>query len=74
MQKFLDKNRINADEQINLENLKKNKIINKSYKKFKILSNGQLTTKINIEVDLTSITAKEKIEKLGGVLKIKNSK
>tara|TARA_A100001011_G_C14075391_1_gene742155 strand:- start:246 stop:704 length:459 start_codon:yes stop_codon:yes gene_type:complete len=74
LQKFLDKNRINADEQINLENLKKNKIINKSYKKFKILSNGQLTTKINIEVDLTSITAKEKIEKLGGVLKIKNSK
>ena len=70
LQKFLDKNRINADEQINLENLKKNKIINKSYKKFKILSNGQLTTKINIEVDLTSITAKEKIEKLGGVLKI----
>ena len=74
LQKFFDKNRINPSEQINLEYLKQNRIINKSFKKYKILSNGQLTSKIDIEVDFISISAKEKIEKLGGVLKIKNSK
>ena len=50
------------------------KIINKSYSKYKILANGKLTSKINIEADFSSITAKEKVEKLGGVLKIKNPK
>ncbi len=74
LQKFFDKNRINPSEQINLEYLKQNRIINKSFKKYKILSNGQLTSKIDIEVDFISISAKEKIEKLGGILKIKNSK
>ena len=74
LQNFLDKNRINASSQINLEILKKNKIINKSYQKFKILSNGLLTTKINIEADFSSLSAKEKIEKIGGVLKVKNPK
>tara|TARA_A100001011_G_scaffold393127_1_gene482242 strand:- start:635 stop:1093 length:459 start_codon:yes stop_codon:yes gene_type:complete len=74
LQRFFDKNRINPSEQINLEYLKQNRIINKSFKKYKILSNGQLTSKIDIEVDFISISAKEKIEKLGGILKIKNSK
>ncbi len=74
LQNFLDKNRIDASSQINLEILKKNKIINKSYQKFKILSNGLLTTKINIEADFSSLSAKEKIEKIGGVLKVKNPK
>ena len=74
LQSFLDKKRIDPGEQINLEYLKKNRIINKSFKKFKILSNGQLTSKIDIVADFISISAKEKIEKLGGILKIKNSK
>ena len=74
LQKFLDKIRINPSEQINLEYLKQNRIIKKSFKKYKILSSGQLTSKIDIEVDFISISAKEKIEKLGGILKIKNSK
>ena len=74
LQKFLDKSRISPSEQINLEYLKQNRIIKKSFKKYKILSSGQLTSKIDIEVDFISISAKEKIEKLGGILKIKNSK
>ena len=74
LQNFLDKNRIDASSQINLEILKKNKIINKSYQKFKILSNGLITTKINIEADFSSLSAKEKIEKIGGIIKIKNPK
>ena len=74
IQSFLDKKRINPENQINLEILKKNKIINKTYLKYKILSNGSLTTKINIEADFSSNSAKDKIEKIGGVLIIKNPK
>ena len=74
LQKFLDMKRIDPGNQINLEILKKSKIIKKSYLKYKILSNGNLTTKINIEADFISISAKEKIEIVGGELKIKNSK
>ena len=74
IQNFLDKKRIDPQIQINLEILQKSKIINKSYFKYKILSNGDLKTKINIEADFSSNSAKEKIEKLGGVLKIKNLK
>ena len=74
IQSFLDKKRINPENQINLEILKKSKIINKSYLKYKILSNGNLTTKINIEADFSSNSAKDKIEKIGGVLIIKNPK
>ena len=74
IQSFLDKKRINPENQINLEILKKSKIINKSYLKYKILSNGSLTTKINIEADFSSNSAKDKIEKIGGVLIIKNPK
>ena len=55
-----------------LEILKKNNIVSKSYLKFKILGNGNLTSKVNIEADFSSMSAKEKIEKLGGVLKIKS--
>ena len=72
LQTFLDNKRINPENLINLEILKQTNIINKTYSKIKILANGNLTTKIDIEADFSSIAAKEKIEKLGGVLKIKN--
>ncbi len=74
LQNFLDNKRIDAENLINLETLKIKKIINKSYLKYKILANGNLTSKINIEADFSSNKAKEKVEKLGGVLKIKNPK
>ena len=74
LQDFVDKKRIDVTSVINLESLKKNNIINKSYLKFKVLGNGNLTSKIDIEVDYSSISAKEKIENLGGILKIKNPK
>ena len=74
LQTFVDKKRIDDATQIDLEVLKKSNIINKSYLKYKILANGNLTSKINIEADFSSISAKEKIEKVGGELKIKNSK
>ena len=74
LQNFVNNNKIDPLIQINLESLKKNKIINKSYLKFKILANGNLTSKINIEADYSSVAAKDKIEKIGGVLKLKNLK
>ena len=74
LQLFVDKKIIDTSVLINLDNLKKNNIINSSYLKYKILGNGNLTSKIDIEADFSSKTAKEKIEKLGGVLKIKNHK
>ena len=74
LQNFLDNKKIDSSNQINLKTLQENRIINKSFIKFKILANGNLTTKINIEADYSSTSAKEKIEKLGGVIKIKSSK
>ena len=74
LQSFLDSKKIDSQNLINLETLQLKKIINKSYSKYKILANGNLTSKINIEADFSSIAAKEKIEKLGGALKIKNQK
>tara|TARA_Y100000816_G_scaffold118814_1_gene83423 strand:+ start:159 stop:617 length:459 start_codon:yes stop_codon:yes gene_type:complete len=74
LQTFLDKKRIDSATQINLEILKKSNIVNKSFLKFKVLGNGNLTSKIDILADFSSISAKEKIEKLGGNLKLKNPK
>ena len=74
LQGFVDKKRIDITTQINLENLKKNKIVGKSYSKYKILGNGNISSKINIEADFSSISAKDKIEKVGGILKVKNQK
>ena len=74
LQNFVNNNRIDPKSQINLESLKKNKIINKSCIKYKILANGNLTSKITIEADYSSVAAKDKIEKIGGILKLKNLK
>ena len=51
---------------INLSNLQKSRLINKKYKKLKLLGPGDLKQKLNIEVNSISKSAREKIEKLGG--------
>ena len=55
-----------AKDKINLSNLQKFKLINKKYKKLKLLGSGDLKDKLNIEVNAISKSAKEKIEKIGG--------
>ena len=55
-----------SSEKINLLNLQKFKIINKKFKKLKLLGKGDLKGKFDIEVNSVSKSAKEKIEKLGG--------
>ena len=72
LQKLIDGKKINSGEKINIDNLKKLKILRKSISKLKILSNGEFKSKINIEVDYSSKMAKEKIEKLGGQITLKN--
>ena len=55
-----------SKDKINLLNLQKSKLINKKYKKLKLLGSGDLKDKLNIEVNAISKSAKEKIEKIGG--------
>ena len=72
LQNLIDNEKIKADEKININTLKKSKIFRKSIDKFKVLSNGELNSKIEIEADYSSKTAKEKIEKAGGQITVKN--
>ena len=71
IQSFIDQKKINSNEKINTELLKKLKIINKNSQKLKILGNGEIKVKINIEADLISKSAKKKLEKVGGLIQIK---
>ena len=71
IQSFIDQKKINPNDKINCELLKKLKIINKNSQKLKILGNGEIKVKINIEADLISKSAKKKLEKVGGLIQIK---
>ena len=66
---FKDK-KVLPDSKLNLSILQKSKLINKKYKKLKLLGSGDLKEKINIEVNYISKSAKEKIEKIGGTVKL----
>ena len=72
LQKLIDAKKISADAKININTLKKSKVFRKSINKFKILSNGEFNLKIDIEADYSSKTAKDKIEKAGGQITVKN--
>ena len=71
IQTYIDKKSIKSGDTINSETLKKLKLINKNSKKLKILGTGEIKSKINIEADLASKSAIEKLEKIGGSLQIK---
>ena len=71
IQTFIDKKTINFSDTIDFKLLKKLKIINKNSQKLKILGTGEIKVKINIEADLISKSAKEKLEKIGGSILIK---
>ena len=72
LQNLIDNKKIKIDEKINISTLKRSKLFRKSVKKFKVLSNGDFNSKIDIEADYSSKTAKEKIEKAGGQITVKN--
>ena len=54
IQYFIDQKSINITDKINLNLLKKTKIINKKSFKLKVLGSGEVKQKINIEADFFS--------------------
>ena len=72
LQKLIDTSKISSSEKINIETLKKSKIVRNSTRKFKILSTGEIKSKVDIEADYSSKSAIEKIKKAGGLITIKN--
>ena len=71
IQSFINKKTINTNDILNSSSLKKLKLINKNSKKLKILGSGEIKDKINIEADLASKSALEKLEKIGGSIQIR---
>ena len=71
IQSFIDHKKISSNDKINSQLLKKLKIINKNSQKLKILGNGEIKVKIDIEADLISKSAMKKLEKVGGLIQIK---
>ena len=63
IQSFIDQKKININETINTKLLVKLKLISKNSQKLKILGTGEIKDKINIEADLISKSAREKLEK-----------
>ena len=71
IQTFIEKKTISSSDTIDVKLLKKLKIINKNSQMLKILGTGEIKVKVNIEADLISKSAKEKLEKIGGSILIK---
>ena len=71
IQSFIDNQTINSNDTLNSELLKKLKIINKNSTKLKILGTGEIKSKVNIEANLASKSAVEKLEKIGGSIQLK---
>ena len=71
IQFFIDKKTISTKDVLNSDLLKKLKIINKNSTKLKILGTGNIKDKVNIEANLASKSAVEKLEKIGGSIQLK---
>tara|TARA_B100001093_G_scaffold459319_1_gene472357 strand:+ start:303 stop:758 length:456 start_codon:yes stop_codon:yes gene_type:complete len=71
IQLYIDKKTINSGDLLNTDLLKKLKIINKNSTKLKILGSGEIKVKVNIEANLASKSAVEKLEKIGGSIQLK---
>jgi len=71
IQSMIDKKIIFQTNILNLESLKKAKIISNSINKIKILGSGEIKDKIDLSVDYISKSAKEKLEKNGSKINLK---
>ena len=71
IQSYIDKKNLKSSDMINSNLLKKLKLINKNSVKLKILGFGEIKVKVNIEADLASKSAIEKLEKIGGSIQLK---
>ena len=70
IQSLIDKKVISEANILNLETLKKLKIVGNKYNKIKILGSGEIKNKLNASIDFISNSAKEKLEKLGSKINI----
>jgi len=68
IQNFIEAKKINSNSKIDLEVLKKSKLLNKNFNKIKILGSGDLKEKIDIKVDFISKSAEEKLKKIGATV------
>ena len=71
IQTYLNKKTISSKDTINSDLLKKLKLINKNSTKLKILGTGEIKDKVNIEANLASKSAIDKLEKIGGSIQLK---
>ena len=71
IQFYINNKNIKTTDTINSDLLKKLKLINKNSVKLKILATGEIKDKVNIEADLASKSAIEKLEKIGGSIQLK---
>ncbi len=70
IQSFIDKNKNDLKEILDLKMLKQKKIISKKYLKLKILGSGEIKNNIQITANFASKQAMQKIEKAGGKLNL----
>jgi large subunit ribosomal protein L15 len=68
LQKLVDDNKV-ADGVVNAAALYRNGLISKAAAPFKILGNGELKAKLDVEAFKFSASAKQKIESVGGTIK-----
>ena len=71
IQSYIDKKNIKTTDTLNSNLLKKLKLIDQNSIKLKILGSGAIKDKINIEADLASKSAVEKLEKIVGSIQLK---
>jgi large subunit ribosomal protein L15 len=74
LQLFIESKRIKSSTKIDLKYLQSSKIIKKKYEKIKILGQGEIKEKLDLEVHFLSNSAKEKLSKNGSTIKILESK
>ena len=71
IQSYIDDKKIIPSDIINMDLLKKLRLVNKNSQKLKILGTGDIKDKVNIEADLASKSAIEKLEKISGSIQLK---
>ena len=74
LQLLIESKKIKSSEKIDIKYLHSSKILKKKYEKIKILGQGEIKDKLNLEVDYLSNSAKEKLSKNGSTIKILESK
>ena len=72
--KCFEKKTISPKDIIDLNYLQKRNLVNKKYKKIKLLGSGDIKDPIQVKMDFISASAKQKVEKSGGKVILNNNK